>query len=205
MRSSGSITPMRAGICPARSRSRASLSFNPTARERGLLLTGERAAAGLLRDIKVTDVHRTSSIPEQSGELSRQRTLKSSAERASMIGMRRLLLLALVACSSAKPVPPRGTAAERPDAFVSLTEVEPTILVELRYLGTHNFMGRPVLGYKAEKCLLTRPAALALKSVQEDLRPFGLGLKAYDCYRPQRAVDTFVAWAKDFADTKMQA
>jgi D-alanyl-D-alanine dipeptidase len=41
--------------------------------------------------------------------------------------------------------------------------------------------------------------------VQEDLRPFGLGLKAYDCYRPQRAVDTFVTWAKDFGDTQMQA
>jgi len=71
--------------------------------------------------------------------------------------------------------------------------VDPSILIELRYFGSHNFMGRPVRGYKAEKCLLTRPAALALKNVQEDLRPFGLSLKAYDCYRPQRAVDTFVA------------
>jgi len=110
-----------------------------------------------------------------------------------------------VACASAKPVPPRGTVAERPDAFVSLSELDATILLDMRYFGAHNFMGTRVLGYNAEKCLLTRPAALALKGVQDDLRPFGLGLKAYDCYRPQRAVDTFVAWAKDFADTKMKA
>jgi len=112
---------------------------------------------------------------------------------------------AFVACAPAKPVPASGTVADRPEIFVSLSDVDPTILLEMRYFGTHNFMGKRVLGYKAEKCILTRPAALALKGVQDDLRPFGLGLKAYDCYRPQRAVDTFVAWAKDFSDTKMQA
>jgi len=122
-----------------------------------------------------------------------------------MTPTRTCALVAIAACAAGKPPPPKGTVAERPDNFVSLTDVEPTILVELRYFGTHNFMGRRVLGYKAEKCLLTKPAALALKGVQEDLRPFGLGLKAYDCYRPQRAVDTFVAWAKDMGDTKMQA
>jgi D-alanyl-D-alanine dipeptidase len=112
---------------------------------------------------------------------------------------------ALLACAPAKPIPQRGTVAERPDTFVSLSDVDATILLEMRYFGTHNFMGKRVLGYKAEKCILSRQAALALKGVQDDLRPFGLALKAYDCYRPQRAVDTFVAWAKDFDDTKMQA
>jgi D-alanyl-D-alanine dipeptidase len=114
-------------------------------------------------------------------------------------------MLGTIACASGKAAVPRGTVAERPADFVSLSEVDPTIAIELRYFGSHNFMGRPVLGYKAQKCILTRPAALALKGVQDDLRPFGLSLKAYDCYRPQRAVDTFVAWAKDFADNKMQA
>jgi D-alanyl-D-alanine dipeptidase len=121
------------------------------------------------------------------------------------LGVSLALGLALAACAPAKPVPPRGTVAERPDTFVSLSDLDPTILLELRYFGTHNFMGRRVLGYKAEKCILTRQTALALKGVQDDLRPFGLTLKAYDCYRPQRAVDTFVTWAKDFGDTRMQA
>jgi D-alanyl-D-alanine dipeptidase len=88
---------------------------------------------------------------------------------------------------------------------VSLAEVDPSIVLELRYYGSHNFLGHRVLGYQAEVCLLTRPAAEALRAVQADLRPFGLSLKAYDCYRPQRAVDTFIAWAKDLGDTKMQA
>jgi zinc D-Ala-D-Ala dipeptidase len=110
----------------------------------------------------------------------------------------------LSACAAGSPAVQKGTVAQRPDNFVSLADVDPSIPVELRYFGSHNFMGRPVKGYKAEKCLLTKPAAQALKKVQDDLRPFGLSLKAYDCYRPQRAVDTFVAWAKDFSDDKMR-
>jgi D-alanyl-D-alanine dipeptidase len=44
--------------------------------------------------------------------------------------------------------------------------------------------------------VLTRPAALALAQVQADLRPRGMSLKVYDCYRPQRAVDHFVRWIR---------
>jgi D-alanyl-D-alanine dipeptidase len=54
-------------------------------------------------------------------------------------------------------------------------------------------------------CLLTRKAAAALDKVQAELRPLGLGLKVYDCYRPQRAVADFVAWAKDLDDRATQA
>ncbi|MGE4506222.1 MAG: M15 family metallopeptidase, partial [Desulfovibrionaceae bacterium] len=32
-----------------------------------------------------------------------------------------------------------------------------------------------------------------------------LGLKVFDAYRPQRAVDHFVRWAEDLADTRMKA
>jgi len=112
---------------------------------------------------------------------------------------------ALLGCAT-----PAGQVGEpsrvdaRPDDFVLVTELEPTILVELRYLGSHNFTGRPVPGYRAEKCLLTRRAAMALAAVQGDLRPYGLSLKLYDCYRPQRAVDSFIVWAKDPQDSKMQ-
>lgn len=88
--------------------------------------------------------------------------------------------------------------------FVSILEMDSTIVVEARYFGDNNFVGRPIAGYEAPKCLLTRPAAAALVRVQEDLRPFGLGLKTFDCYRPQRAVDDFVAWAADADDTEMK-
>jgi zinc D-Ala-D-Ala dipeptidase len=91
------------------------------------------------------------------------------------------------------------------DVLVSITDVDSTIVVEARYHGTHNFLGRPVTGYDAPLCLLTRQAAAALAAVQADLRPFGMGIKTYDCYRPQRAVNDFVAWARNPADTAMKA
>ncbi|MGI9038501.1 MAG: M15 family metallopeptidase, partial [Gemmatimonadota bacterium] len=33
----------------------------------------------------------------------------------------------------------------------------------------------------------------------------GYGLRVYDCYRPQRAVDHFVRWARDTADRRTKA
>lgn len=109
-----------------------------------------------------------------------------------------------VALAPAEGQAAHPATATRPADFASIRDVDPTIAVDLRYFGTHNFMGRPVAGYRAEKCLLTRAAAAALAEVQKDLRPYGLGLKVYDCYRPQRAVDSFIAWAKDAADARMQ-
>ena len=37
------------------------------------------------------------------------------------------------------------------------------------------------------------------------MRPRGYTLKVYDCYRPQRAVDDFVAWGKRLKDQRMKA
>ena len=99
-----------------------------------------------------------------------------------------------------------GQAAEtkRPADFVSLQQVDPSIVLEIRYFGHHNFLGRPVRGYRAASCWLTKEAAAAVESVQTELKRSGLSLKVYDCYRPQRAVDDFVLWARDLRDTKMK-
>jgi zinc D-Ala-D-Ala dipeptidase len=91
-----------------------------------------------------------------------------------------------------------------PQGFVYVDDVIPGIQIELRYFSDHNFLGRRVDGYLAPKCILTREAAEALKKVQAELKPFGLGLKIYDGYRPQRAVDNFIRWGKDLHDIKMQ-
>ena len=66
----------------------------------------------------------------------------------------------------------------------------------MRYAGANNFTGQPLPGYHAAECILRRPAALALKHVQDDLAARNLSLKVYDCYRPARAVKAFVDWAK---------
>ncbi|MFF9630032.1 M15 family metallopeptidase [Streptomyces fradiae] len=89
--------------------------------------------------------------------------------------------------------------------FVELRAVDPTVLQEMRYATAHTFVGTPVDGYRAPVCLLTRPAARALHRAQARLLRRGLSLKVYDCYRPQRAVDHFVRWARDPADQRMKA
>lgn len=89
-----------------------------------------------------------------------------------------------------------------PDRFVDVKEVIPSILLDIRYYGPHNFVGERIDGYNAPKCLLTREAATALAKVQRELEAFSLSLKVYDCYRPQRAVDNFVRWARDGSDTR---
>jgi D-alanyl-D-alanine dipeptidase len=89
-----------------------------------------------------------------------------------------------------------------PPGFVYLEQIIPDINLDLRYFSDNNFVGRTVEGYLAPRGILSQKSAEALKKVQEELRPFGLGLKIYDAYRPQRAVDHFIRWAKDLKDTK---
>lgn len=91
-----------------------------------------------------------------------------------------------------------------PEDFVYVQEVIPDVILEMRYAGTNNFIGRPVPGYNAPVAILSRPAANALKKVQEELKEKGYCLKIFDAYRPQRAVDYFVHWARDEADTLMK-
>ncbi|HSM08211.1 MAG TPA: M15 family metallopeptidase [Gemmatimonadota bacterium] len=121
-----------------------------------------------------------------------------------------LVLLVLLA--------PTGCGAEgggRPDEaptpagagvdLVDVREVEPSIRADIRYADSNNFVGAPVDGYEAARCLLSRPAAEALARVQRELAPEGLGVLVYDCYRPQRAVDHFVRWAADTGDVGTKA
>jgi D-alanyl-D-alanine dipeptidase len=82
--------------------------------------------------------------------------------------------------------------------------VDPSILQDIRYATPHNFVGRPITGYLEPLCILTRSAAQALERVQAQANARGYTLKVYDCYRPQRAVDDFVAWAKDPAQQSMK-
>src|SRR5947209_6502950 len=78
-----------------------------------------------------------------------------------------------------------------PAGFVRVRDIDKTIVQDIRYATAANFTGAPVPGYQAGECILLREAAEALKLVQRDLRPSGLSLKVYDCYRPVRAVKAF--------------
>ena len=89
--------------------------------------------------------------------------------------------------------------------FVSITDVVPDAILEIRYHSTYNFVGKRIDGYEEPTALLTRPAAEALKAVSDELIGKGYRLKIYDAYRPQKGVDHFVRWAADIPDTLMRA
>lgn len=113
-----------------------------------------------------------------------------------------LLLPALfLAGPESRSEPERGAPAE----FVSLEQVAPSVRTDIRYATAHNFTGAPVDGYREPRCLLTRDTAEALRRAQSVVLARGHTLKVYDCYRPQRAVDRFVAWASDPADRRTKA
>jgi len=91
-----------------------------------------------------------------------------------------------------------------PEGFSYINDVSPTIQSELRYCYNNNFMGAPVNGYEENILIATTPAAKALKKVQDELALKKLGLKIYDAYRPQTAVNHFVKWARVMSDTIMK-
>lgn len=114
-----------------------------------------------------------------------------------------LVLLLIVSCLP-KPAADfsKPNTNEIPDGFTDIQKVIPDVLMDIRYYGTHNFLGEKVDGYLAPKCYLTKEAAQALSGVQNDLQPYSMTLKIYDCYRPQRAVNHFVRWATEIDNTK---
>ncbi|MBC7272446.1 MAG: M15 family metallopeptidase [Streptomyces sp.] len=113
-------------------------------------------------------------------------------------------LAALLAVTATSAPAQAKTEPKAPDDFVALRTVDRTIIEEMRYFTPHNFVGERIDGYRQPLCILTRPAAEALHQAQRQLLRQGYGLKVYDCYRPQRAVDHFVRWAEDLDDQTMK-
>ncbi len=99
---------------------------------------------------------------------------------------------------------PEKTPEMGSSGFVNLSDVVPDAIIEARYFATYNFVGARVDGYLEPVVLYTREAAAALKEVSDDVKARGYRLKVYDAYRPQCAVDHFVRWGKDLADSLMK-
>ena len=117
--------------------------------------------------------------------------------------MTRLAQLAVIAAAVAGLAAP-AAAQTMPGSFVHLRSIDPSIIQDIRYATTNNFAGHVLKGYEAAECIVTRAVGHALKRVQAELKPQGLSLKVYDCYRPQRAVDDMYAWAQDGRETAAQ-
>lgn len=118
--------------------------------------------------------------------------------------MKQLLPLALclfmVACA-----PKNDVAEGTKNGFVSISEVIPDVILEIRYHSSYNFVGTRIDGYDEPVALLTKQAADSLKVVSDELKEQGYRLKIFDAYRPQCAVDHFVRWAEDVNDTLMKS
>jgi zinc D-Ala-D-Ala dipeptidase len=132
------------------------------------------------------------------------RTMPGAWPREMPVRAGLVLITGLALILMTLPVPVvAGTAL--PKGFVYLHDTDPTIVQDIRYAGSHNFVGRPIEGYLAAECILSDRAATALKTVQGMLAEKKLSLVVWDCYRPRRAVDDFLRWSRDPTHTEMKA
>ena len=90
---------------------------------------------------------------------------------------------------------------ELPQGFIYAKDIIKDLDVELRYFTNNNFVGDTIDGYKSNRLILTKQTVAKLKLVQDELYAHNLCLKVYDGYRPQRAVNHFIRWARDLNDT----
>ena len=88
--------------------------------------------------------------------------------------------------------------------FVVLADYVPSIIQEIRYHSTYNFVGDRIDGYEEPCALITKEAARALKDVSNEMAVRGLRLKVFDAYRPARAVKHFVLWGIEDLDLRMK-
>ena len=93
-----------------------------------------------------------------------------------------LSVLMMAACNDNKK---EQLSTDDSSQFVTLTDVVPDAILEIRYYGTYNFVGGRIDGYEQPTALLTKVAADSLRAVSDDVMTKGYRLKIYDAYRPQ--------------------
>ncbi len=91
-----------------------------------------------------------------------------------------------------------------PSGFILLSDVIPSIIQEIRYFSTYNFVGERIDGYEEPCAILTKEAARVLKTVSNELMVQGYRLKIFDAYRPASAVKHFVLWGIEDQDIRMK-
>ena len=100
---------------------------------------------------------------------------------------------------------PAHAQAVMHEGFVHVTDICTNVILEIRYFSSYNFVGKRIDGYVAPQAILSEPAAKALCKAAASAEEKGYTFKIYDAYRPQAAVDHFVRWGMDAADTRMKS
>ncbi len=81
--------------------------------------------------------------------------------------------------------------------LTDLGTLDPSLEIDLKYLGEDNFVGRPICGYYANRAYATPKLGEILKSAQKEFVERGFSLVIWDAYRPCRAVRDFEKWSSD--------
>ncbi len=81
-------------------------------------------------------------------------------------------------------------------SMIDIKKYIPTIVLDLRYATTNNFM-KTKLYPTIKTTYLRKPAAEVLKKVQTELNKQGLGLKIFDAYRPYSVTEKMWEPVKD--------
>ena len=89
--------------------------------------------------------------------------------------------------------------------FVFLDEVLPGVRWDAKYVTWDNFTGTPVDGYEVNRVVGSDALADALREAKTRAAAVGFGLLLWDAYRPQRAVDRFLAWSAQPEDGRTKA
>jgi len=110
------------------------------------------------------------------------------------------ILLALVILTGGTSVALADTVSYDKTDFAEISSVIDDAAFDIRYYSPNNFTGNKIQGYKAPKAYMTKEALAALVKAAEDLRGQGYRLLIWDSYRPQKAVDNFVAWINNSED-----
>lgn len=89
-----------------------------------------------------------------------------------------------------------------PQGFVYIDELLENCIIDAKYWGTDNFLGRPVAGYERPLVVMSEQAALCCVKAAELLHAAGYIIKIYDAFRPKRAVKDIVRWTSDAEDIR---
>lgn len=104
----------------------------------------------------------------------------------SLLGFNTPLLAQIIPVITEKKMYCKEIHKDSAFAMQELKAIIPDLLYDLRYATKSNFTHQQL--YKqGDRTFLRKPAAMALRDVQNELRVLGLGLKIFDAYRPYSA------------------
>ena len=114
--------------------------------------------------------------------------------------MHKIWLILVLCLGLAMPARAETISYDKTD-FAEIGSVIDDAAFDIRYYSANNFTGNKIKGYKAPRAYMTKEALSALAKAAENLRAQGYRLLIWDAYRPQKAVNNFVAWINDPEDT----